>query len=259
MYVHEIGPWQRSRCTYTGGAVFTGVRKRGRRAFFVALKVLVFRWLAQRTGAEMIPVCCANALCVTMLSARFTYFFYIFASKPLTHKDMKPDYLKNFFDWNRAVDFWKGLGKDKQIGLVSALIALIMILLPSGNSLKRKGYDIDLPRGAGKIKYKAVSEEHLAQLNDRNLQFVSQPVNVTTRKGDSHVQLEKMARVSFPIPKNIPKKERINLIGVLLTDDGPVYMIPDYMELQKGMDDIAAGRVISADAVEAEMRSLHGV
>ena len=29
------------------------------------------------------------------------------------------------------------------------------------------------------------------------------------------------------------------------------------MELQKGMDDIAAGRVISADAVEAEMRSLY--
>ncbi len=31
------------------------------------------------------------------------------------------------------------------------------------------------------------------------------------------------------------------------------------MELQKGMDDIAAGRVISADAVEAEMKSLYGV
>ena len=31
------------------------------------------------------------------------------------------------------------------------------------------------------------------------------------------------------------------------------------MELQKGMDDITAGRVISADAVEAEMRSLYGV
>ena len=31
------------------------------------------------------------------------------------------------------------------------------------------------------------------------------------------------------------------------------------MELQKGMDDIAAGRVITADAVEAEMRSLYGV
>ena len=28
------------------------------------------------------------------------------------------------------------------------------------------------------------------------------------------------------------------------------------LELQKGMDDIAAGRVISADAVEAEMKSL---
>ena len=30
-------------------------------------------------------------------------------------------------------------------------------------------------------------------------------------------------------------------------------------ELQKGMDDIAAGRVVSADVVEAEMRSLYGV
>jgi addiction module RelB/DinJ family antitoxin len=31
------------------------------------------------------------------------------------------------------------------------------------------------------------------------------------------------------------------------------------MELQKGMDDITAGRVISADAVEEEMRILYGV
>ena len=31
------------------------------------------------------------------------------------------------------------------------------------------------------------------------------------------------------------------------------------LELQKGMDDIAAGRVISADVVEAEMKSLYSV
>lgn len=31
------------------------------------------------------------------------------------------------------------------------------------------------------------------------------------------------------------------------------------MELQKGMDDISAGRVISADEVEAEMRRLYGI
>ena len=31
------------------------------------------------------------------------------------------------------------------------------------------------------------------------------------------------------------------------------------LELQKGMDDIAAGRVIYADAVEAEMKSLYSV
>ena len=31
------------------------------------------------------------------------------------------------------------------------------------------------------------------------------------------------------------------------------------MELQKGMDDIAAGRVVSADEVEAEMRRLYGI
>ena len=30
-------------------------------------------------------------------------------------------------------------------------------------------------------------------------------------------------------------------------------------ELQKGMDDITAGRVVSADVVEAEMRNLYGV
>jgi len=30
-------------------------------------------------------------------------------------------------------------------------------------------------------------------------------------------------------------------------------------EIQKGMDDAAAGRVVSADAVEAEMRRLYGV
>ena len=29
-------------------------------------------------------------------------------------------------------------------------------------------------------------------------------------------------------------------------------------ELQKGLEDIAAGRVVSADAVEAEMRSMYG-
>lgn len=31
------------------------------------------------------------------------------------------------------------------------------------------------------------------------------------------------------------------------------------LELQKGMDDIAAGRVVSADEVEAEMRRLYGI
>lgn len=31
------------------------------------------------------------------------------------------------------------------------------------------------------------------------------------------------------------------------------------MELQKGMDDIAAGRVIAADVVEAEMKRIYGV
>ena len=31
------------------------------------------------------------------------------------------------------------------------------------------------------------------------------------------------------------------------------------MELQKGMDDIAAGRVVSADEVEAEMRRLYDI
>jgi predicted transcriptional regulator len=31
------------------------------------------------------------------------------------------------------------------------------------------------------------------------------------------------------------------------------------LEMKKGMDDIAAGRVVSADEVEAEMRRLYGI
>lgn len=30
-------------------------------------------------------------------------------------------------------------------------------------------------------------------------------------------------------------------------------------ELQKGMDDVAAGHIVSADEVEAEMRRLYGI
>ena len=47
--------------------------------------------------------------------------------------------------------------------------------------------------------------------------------------------------VSVPVAINSMTKEQFDL------------------ELQKGMDDIAAGRVISADAVEAEMKSLYSV
>lgn len=144
-------------------------------------------------------------------------------------------------------------GKEKLIGIAAAIMAVVMLLIPDGSSLSKKGYKIDMPKGAGRIKYEKVSEEKLAELGAGNLKFVSTPVNVTNSKGDSHVQLEKMARVTFPIPKSIPKKDRLNLIGVLLSEDGPVYMVPDYMELRNGIATFETSHFSIAGLTEFEL------
>ena len=54
------------------------------------------------------------------------------------------------------------------------------------------------------------------------------------------------------------EEEGIPLVTDFLSDTGMTKEQID-MELQKGMDDIAAGRVVSADEVDAEMRRLYGI
>ncbi|MBO4610829.1 MAG: zinc-ribbon domain-containing protein, partial [Bacteroidales bacterium] len=96
--------------------------------------------------------------------------------------------------------------------------------------LVKQGYAIDLPKSAGSdIQIEKVDPEKLRSHN-----LIGQPVNVT-RGGDSHVQLEEMAHVSFPIPEGIAQKDYIDLMGVLIVDGKPVYMVPEYEGLCNGM------------------------
>ena len=130
---------------------------------------------------------------------------------------------------------WKALflGLDpirKGVVVVAALLVLTLFWKGcSGDSYKLK-----LPRGAKRVKTELATKEETAQMNTSHYTFISNPVHVT-QKGEEHVQLDKMAKVSFPIPKNIKKKDYINLMGVLITDDGPVYMVPDYDGIRKGV------------------------
>lgn len=96
--------------------------------------------------------------------------------------------------------------------------------------LVKQGYAIDLPESAGSdIRIEKVEPETLSKWN-----LIGQPVNVT-RGGDRHVQLEEMAHVSFPIPADIAREDFIDLMGVLIVDGKPVYMVPEYEGLCNGM------------------------
>ena len=97
-------------------------------------------------------------------------------------------------------------------------------------ALVKAGYAIELPEsGSGDILIEKAAPEELAEAG-----LIGQPVFVS-RGGDSHVQLEEMARVSFPIPRDIPKKDYIDLMGVLVVDGETTYMVPDYDGIRRGV------------------------
>ena len=97
-------------------------------------------------------------------------------------------------------------------------------------ALVEAGYAIDLPAGSGSdIQIEKAAPEEVAEAG-----LIGQPVYVS-RGGDSHVQLEEMARVSFPIPRDIPKKDYIDLMGVLVVDGETTYMVPDYDGIRRGV------------------------
>ena len=122
------------------------------------------------------------------------------------------------------------------IGLTAVVACLLVFVfgILGGSTIKGKGYKIEFPESAGKVKCELASEEKMAEMNSSNYQFISRPVMVT-QDGSEHVQLDQMAHVSFDIPKDIPEEEYINLMGVLITDDGPVFMIPEIEGIRKGV------------------------
>ena len=113
---------------------------------------------------------------------------------------------------------------------------------------RSKTYKLELPEGVGKVKCKSMTDEQLAKIESKDYQFITRPINVT--KNGKDVVLDKMARVSFKIPSNYPKENYYRLMGVILTDDGPVYMIPDPDGIERGIVSFETSHFCPVGAVD---------
>lgn len=114
------------------------------------------------------------------------------------------------------------------------LLPIVLFVLGGGHTLRGKGYVVKLPQSADDIECQVATPEQMEQLQLYDCEFISSPL-LLTQKGDEHVQLDRMAKVSFDIPKSIPKEDYIDLVGVLITDDGPIYMIPEIEGIKRGV------------------------
>lgn len=98
-----------------------------------------------------------------------------------------------------------------------------------------KDYKVELPSSAKDLVYEEVSDERLEEIQRMGLDVVGRPISVTTKDGDPHVYLDDYATVSFVIPSDIPEEDYRYLVGVLITDDGPEYVLPDFDKLYEGV------------------------
>lgn len=126
-------------------------------------------------------------------------------------------------------------------GVLGRILSLLMVIVPillftlgGGHTLRGKDYVVKLPKSANGIECKVATQEEMEQLQPDACQFISNPL-LLTQKGDEHVQLDRMAKVSFDIPRSVPKEDYIDLVGVLITDDGPIYMIPEIEGIKRGV------------------------
>ena len=143
-------------------------------------------------------------------------------------------------------------------GVLSRVVSFLMVFVPilyltlgGGHTLRGDGYAVKLPDSAEGIKCEFVSDAQMAELLPDGCQFISKPI-MLTQKGNQHVQLDEMAKVSFDIQKDIPKEEYINLVGVLFTDDGPMYMIPEIEGIQKGVVQFETSHFSPVGAVQMD-------
>ena len=98
--------------------------------------------------------------------------------------------------------------------------------------LQGTGYQLDLPAYAEDITCVPVSDEQEAQLK-RRYDLIAKPLLVT-QNGEKHVQLGQAAIVRFAIPQDFPQERYNELVGMLITDNGAEYKIPDYFALREG-------------------------
>ena len=96
------------------------------------------------------------------------------------------------------------------------------------------GYNVDLPNGDTNVKYEPLSNEEISALQAKGYNIVGTPVKVT-QDGNGHVELNDYATVSFNIPSDFPKEAYKELVGVLISDDGVEYIIPEYSALKQGI------------------------
>ena len=113
-------------------------------------------------------------------------------------------------------------------------LAFVSCSEESDESDNNGGYKVELPNSVSDVEIEPLSDEELAKLLSQGYTFVGTPVNVT-QNGNDHVLLSDMATVSFNIPGDVPKEQYRELVGVLITDDGPEYIIPDLDALKEGV------------------------
>ena len=115
--------------------------------------------------------------------------------------------------------------------------------------LKGTGYELALPANAGDVQCEPVSEVREFDLLWQGYDLIVRPISIT-RNGNNHVQLGQPATVRFAIPEDVPAEQYDELVGMLFTDKGTEYKIPDYYALREGFvqfetshfSDAAAGR-----------------
>jgi hypothetical protein len=115
--------------------------------------------------------------------------------------------------------------------------------------LSGEDYKLELPASAKEVECAPVTDERLAQLKKQGYNFIATPLSVTLN-GDEHVQLDGTATVSIDIPQDYPKEKYMDLVGVLITDEGPIYRIPDYYALRDGVVKFETSHFCEAGAVE---------
>ena len=96
------------------------------------------------------------------------------------------------------------------------------------------GFQIDLPASADDVTCMLVDKEEADQLRQQGYRFLTRPISVT-RNGSNHVQLSGVATLRFDIPEDFPQDQYDELVGILITDKGPEYKIPDYYALREGV------------------------